>query len=163
MYFVYYLMYETEPQLYSGVAKQVRKANIPMKNLGISFTPKFVESFNRETIDVGEPPRVARLAEIIIQFYINPLKDMLEKSYQDGIYLKNEDSLESMEKYRKSTIDVLRTQCEDMMRIVLGTTKSLWSEVFLNVFYLKCKAVITQRVKEMIEFLKVSSFPQLEK
>ena len=152
-----------DPQLYSSVTKIIRKPKIQSQLLGVNFAPKSLEQFNNEVIEVGEPPRVSRLASIITENYITGLKSVLERNYDENIYLKDEDSLEAMENYRKSTLEATRGNCEDLMRIVLGTTKSLWTEVFLDVFHAKCKSVVTQRLESSIDFIKSVAFPRLER
>lgn len=131
--------------------------------MGVNFAPKSLEQFNNEVIEVGEPPRVSRLASIIIENYITGLKSLLERNYDENVYLKDEATLESMENYRKSTLEATRGNCEDLMRIVLGTTKSLWTEVFLGVFHAKCKSVVTQRLEGIISFIQLDAFPRLER
>ncbi|CAG7837610.1 unnamed protein product [Allacma fusca] len=152
-----------EPQLYSSVAKQVRKPKISWAGLGFTFTTKSMEQFQNETIEISEPPRVTKLADLVIHSFIQPLKVLLEKNYEAKAYLTEEKSLEEMNEYRKSSTELLRLHCEDLMRIVLGTTKSLWSEVFLNVFHSKCKAVVSSYVTQTIELLLSSAFPRLSK
>ncbi len=115
-----------------------------------------------ESILVEEPPRASSLAEVIQQSFLTPLKTLLGTSYTEDAYMHGLRTLTQMNEYRKSTTQTLNQDCEELMRIVLGTSTSLWTHLFQSVFQLKAQAVVSLCVEEILEFLRNEGFPKFE-
>lgn len=130
---------------------------------GIKYNPKCVESFNKENITVEDPPRPTQLAQMLLKSYIEPLKLLLNKCFEDKQYLFDQQSFLELSDYQKGTSEILKNKVEDLSRIVLGTSATLWSEVFYPVFHRKCEQVAVSKIDLIFEFLRADAFPKFKK
>jgi len=155
-------VFPIDPEFYNSTAKSVRKPSMNIRNFYFIFQPRCVDEFRSESVKVQTPPRASKLAEIIVQFFISPLKALLESSYLEAGYLEDFETLAQLSEYRESRTQILTTECEDLMRLVLGTSTSLWLHVFAPVFQLKAQAVVTSCLHSISTFLKNEGFPKYE-
>ena len=134
-----------------------------MSLFGIKYLPKSVDNFNNSNISVDEPPRVSEVAQLLLKFFVEPLKLLLSQSFRSGQYLVEQERFEELSKYQNETQDILKDKIEDLMRIVLGTSNSLWAEVFYPVFQQKGEQVGKLKLDRIFKFLEKEAFPKYKK
>jgi hypothetical protein len=156
-----------EPQLYNLAAKKIRKPVISTEQFGFKLKSKSLDKFQQENLSIEEPPRPTMLADVILKQFVHPFKLVLEDCYTSQTFLPNSElkSFNQLNQYRSSLLAVLKDSREtlDLMRIVLGTSKTLWSETFQPVFTEKCKQVSQTWVDDIFTFLEKDAFPRFQK
>lgn len=135
----------------------IRKFKLDPSAFGLRFTPRIFSEYNCKTIPIEEPPHVTQLARILVKDFISPLKQLLET---DDNYLRAFKTLGQLQDYRKSSSKILKENCEELMRIVLGSSTNIWTEVFQPVFQRRAEAVSSLAIDEIIQFLRTTGFPK---
>lgn len=144
-------------------AKEMRRPRIEMHCFGVKYCPKVVESFHKETVEVEDSPRAGILARILLESYVQPLKSLLTRCFEHKKYLVNEQSFTELSEYQKKTSTVLKEKTDDLMRIVLGASSSLWTEAFYPVFQQKCEQVAAMKIGLLFQYLDEEIFPKYKK
>ncbi|ODN03459.1 Conserved oligomeric Golgi complex subunit 1 [Orchesella cincta] len=157
-----YIMF-IDGQLYSSAVKEIRRPNISVTSFGLKYAPKIVDTFNQESIIIEDSPRASQLAQLLLTSYVHPLKELLNQCFHQNQYLVQQQSFEELNEYQKGTVDVLKHNTDDLMRIVLGTAKTLWSETFYPVFQLKCEQISRLKIEAIFKYLSEEAFPNYRK
>lgn len=150
-------------QLYSNAAKEMRRPKISTAAFGIKYFPKVVEIFHNEAIVIEDSPRVGILAQLLLTSYVQPLKSLLQKCFEQNQFLVQEQSFEELSEYQKVTTSILKDKTEELMRIVLGTSSSLWAEAFYPIFQQKCEQVAKMKTDLLFQYLDEETFPKYKK
>ncbi len=150
-------------QLYSTAAKEMRRPKISTAAFGIKYFPKVVEIFHNEAITIEDSPRVGILAQLLLTAYVQPLKSLLQKCFEQNQFLVQEQSFEELSEYQKATTSILKDKTEELMRIVLGTSSSLWVEAFYPIFQQKCEQVAKMKTDLLFQYLDEETFPRYKK
>lgn len=126
-----------------------------------------METFQRQNLNIEDPPRPTILAELILNQFVHPLKSILEQSYSKQEFLPDEKlkTFSDLNQYRSTLLNALKNskETQDLMRIVLGTSKTLWSEAFHPVFTQKCQQVSRNWVEAIFRFLEHDAFPRFQR
>jgi len=122
-----------------------------------------VETFNQESIVIEDSPRASELAQLLLTSYVYPLKELLNQCFHQNQYLVQQKSFEELNEYQKVTVGILKHNTDDLMRIVLGTAKTLWSETFYSVFILKCEQIGRMKIEAIFKHLNEEAFPNYKK
>jgi len=148
-----------DPAFYNTTTKGIRKCKLDPSSFGFRFTPRVISEYNHKTIPVEEPPRVTRLAQIIRDDIVTPLQALLNG---EAKYLTQFVTLVQLAEYRRNSTMVLKEHCEDLMRIVLGPSTSIWNHVFHPVFQQRAERVAKRAVDEIMIFLKTIGYPKYQ-
>lgn len=152
----------SDGQVYNFAVKEMRRPKISMSSFGIKYTPRIVHTFSNEQLNAEDPPRAGMLAQLLLESYVLPLKNLLSRCFEKRVYLVHQQSFLELNDYQKSTTKILKEKTDDLMRIVLGTSKSLWSETFYPVFQQKCEQVGKQKIDLIFKHLVDDTFPKFK-
>ncbi|CAL8076194.1 unnamed protein product [Orchesella dallaii] len=157
-----YIMF-IDGQLYSSALKEIRRPQVSVSSFGLKYAPKIMDLFNQESIIIEDAPRASQLAQLLLTSYVHPLKGLLNQCFLQNQYLVQQQSFEELSEYQKCTVDILKRNTDDLMRIVLGTAKTLWSETFYPVFQLKCEQISRMKIEVIFKHLSDEDFPNYKK
>jgi len=141
----------------------IRSSKIRKEIFFLKRLPKIVDEFNTERIEIQDLPRMSQLVQLIQGNFLDPLKSVLEKSYHSKAWLVSQKSLLEMKEFETSTKKMLEGNAEELMRVVLGNNKTVWTEVFYPVFLHKCQDICKAKVGCVISHLQHESFEKLQR